>query len=72
MASGTDLYITKNRFYWHPGPGQPVLVLEHSVARKGHPILEATPEQWEPLEVTYDVETPKAEAKPAGKKAAGA
>jgi hypothetical protein len=68
MADPTDLVTAKTRFIsFHEGNGRPVVVEHRSIARKGHPVVEAQPEQWEPLIVHFEVERPT--AKPTSKKA---
>jgi len=58
----TDLYEAKTRFIsYHEGNGVPVVVEHRSVARKGHPIIDAAPQMWEPLAVDFDT---KAEPEP--------
>jgi hypothetical protein len=73
MAEESDLYSAKTRFIsFHEGNGRPVVVEYRSIARKGHPVVEANPELWEPITVHFDVEAPKAQAKPAAAKGGGA
>lgn len=53
-----DLFRAKMRFYDVENPAAPVLVLEGTLARAGHPIIKRNPTVWEPADVAYDVEQP--------------
>jgi hypothetical protein len=57
MGEAADLYRAKTRYFYFPKPGEPVLVLEGAIARKGHKVIEQTPDNWEPLTVDYEVKT---------------
>lgn len=55
MATETDLYEAKTRFIsFHEGNGRPVVVEHRTVARKGHPIIDANPTMFRPLTVDFD------------------
>jgi hypothetical protein len=62
-----DLLTARTRFIsFHEGNGRPVVVEHRSIARKGHPVVEAQPDLWEPLTVHFEVEQPKSKATGAG------
>lgn len=69
----SDLLTARTRFIsFHEGNGRPVVVEYRSIARRGHPVVEAQPDLWEPLTVHFEVEPAKASAKATGgRKAAG-
>lgn len=59
-----DLLTAKTRFIsFHEGNGVPVVVEHRSIARKGHPVVKAQPEMWEPLQVHFEVEPAKTSTK---------
>jgi hypothetical protein len=65
----SDLLTAKQRFIsFHEGNGRPVVVEHRSIARKGHPVVDAQPDLWEPLTVHFEVEPPKTASKAAGAK----
>lgn len=55
-----ELVTAKGRYIsFHEGPGVPVVVAHRAVAHKSHPIVQANPDQWEPLTVDFEVEAAK-------------
>jgi hypothetical protein len=52
-----DLYEARTTFIsFHEGNGRPVRVDHRAVARAGHPIIDANPGMFVPLQVDYEVE----------------
>jgi hypothetical protein len=66
-----EILMARDTYIDYPAANVPVRVDKGSTARPGHPVVERTPHMWVPIQVDYETDQPKAEAKQASKRGTG-